>query len=77
LPAEAESNDILGREPGEWLWDDAYGYARFLAREKATQPARNWSALYQQRPAPETGDYFREEWLRPYVTAPDSKTMAI
>lgn len=59
LPAEAEPDDPLGRQPGEWLWDDDYGYARFLAREKATQIPRNWSALYQQRPAPETGDYFR------------------
>jgi hypothetical protein len=46
LPAEAESGDPLGRQPGEWLWDDHYGYARFLTREKATQLPRNWSALY-------------------------------
>jgi hypothetical protein len=38
LAAEAEGDDPLGRRPGEWLWDDEYGYARFLAREKATQP---------------------------------------
>jgi hypothetical protein len=28
-----------------------YGYADFLRHEKATQLPRNWSALYQQRPA--------------------------
>jgi hypothetical protein len=22
LPAEAEAGDLLGREPGQWLWDD-------------------------------------------------------
>ena len=55
LPAEAEAGDLLGRTPGQWLWDDAYGYADFLRHEKATQLPRNWSALYQQRPAPETG----------------------
>jgi len=22
LPAEAEPDDPLGRQPGEWLWDD-------------------------------------------------------
>ena len=60
LPAEAEPDDPLGRQPGELLWDDEYGYARFLEREKATQLPRNWSALYQQRPAPETGNYFRD-----------------
>jgi predicted phage terminase large subunit-like protein len=77
LPAEAEENDPLGRAPGEWLWDDAYGYAKFLAREKATQIPRNWSALYQQRPTPETGDYFKEEWLRPYTKAPARATLNV
>jgi predicted phage terminase large subunit-like protein len=78
LPAVAEGNDQLGREPGEYLWDDdIYGYGRFLRRQQKTQTPRNWSALYQQRPAPETGDYFKEEWLRPYVSAPDLKTLTI
>jgi predicted phage terminase large subunit-like protein len=77
LPAEAEPDDPLGRQPGEWLWDDDYGYARFLAREKATQIPRNWSALYQQRPAPETGDYFREEWFHPYVYPPERSTLHV
>ena len=26
--------------------------------------------LYQQRPAPESGDYFKAEWLKPYDKAP-------
>src|ERR1035437_5964923 len=77
LPAEAEDNDALGRKPGEYLWDDEYGYGNFLRHEKATQTARNWSALYQQRPAPESGDYFKAEWLRPYVTAPDQNTLSV
>jgi predicted phage terminase large subunit-like protein len=77
LPAESEPDDPLGRQPGDWLWDDEYGYARFLAREKATQLPRNWSALYQQRPAPETGNYFREDWLRAYVNPPDRSTLNV
>src|ERR1700704_6661510 len=77
LPAEAEAGDLLGREPGQWLWDDAYGYGEVLRREKATQLPRNWSALYQQRPAPETGDYFKEEWFRTYVTEPPRDTLNI
>jgi len=64
LPAEAEDNDALGRKPGEFLWDDNYGYGNFLRHEKQTQTPRNWNALYQQRPAPETGDYFKKEWLK-------------
>lgn len=77
LPAEAEGADPLGRKPGEWLWDDEYGYGQFLRHEKATQLPRNWSALYQQRPTPETGDYFKEEWLRPYDQAPARATLTV
>ena len=36
-----------------------------------------WSALYQQRPAPEEGDYFKAAWLRSYITAPATDTLAI
>jgi len=77
LPAEAEENDPLGREIGEILWDDAYGYGNFLRHEKQTQPARNWSALYQQRPAPEGGGFFKDEWFKPYTDTPDPATLAI
>ena len=61
LPAEAEANDPLGRKPGEWLWDDEYGYAKSLVGQKKVQPARNWSAMYQQSPVPDTGDYFKAD----------------
>jgi hypothetical protein len=33
--------------------------------------------LYQQRPAPEDGDYFKAEWLRPYTNKPAIETMRI
>lgn len=78
LPAEAEGNDPLGRQPGEWLWADGnYGYGDQLAELKRTTPARTWSALYQQRPAPEDGDYFKAEWLKPYEKAPPRDTMRV
>lgn len=77
LPAQAEENDPLSRSIGTFLWDDDYGYGNFLRHEKQSQPARNWSALYQQRPSPETGDYFNAEWLRPYTKAPDVQTLSI
>jgi predicted phage terminase large subunit-like protein len=64
LPAEAEENDALGRQPGEFLWDDDSGYGDLLRHHKQTQTPRNWNALYQQRPAPETGDYFKLEWIK-------------
>jgi predicted phage terminase large subunit-like protein len=78
LSAEAADNDPLGRKPGEMLWADGeYGYGGQLAELKKTTPARTWSALYQQRPAPEEGDYFKAEWLKPYTKAPDRETMRI
>lgn len=77
LPAEAEPGDPLGRQPGEWLWDDDYGYGKFLRHEKATQISRNWSALYQQKPVPDSGDYFKAEWLKPYEKAPARDTLTV
>jgi predicted phage terminase large subunit-like protein len=82
LPAIAEGNDPLGRAPGEFLWaDDEYGFAAKLREDHASYAAagrsRDWSALYQQRPAPETGDYFRREWLRPVAKMPPRDTMRI
>ncbi len=41
------------------------------------QLPRNWSALYQQRPAPETGDYFKDEWFRTYVSEPPRQPLNI
>ena len=78
LPAIAEEGDPLGRAVGEPLWSDGdYGYGQQLADLRAVTPARTWSALYQQRPAPEEGDYFKAEWLKPYETAPARETMRI
>ena len=79
LPAICESrDDQLGREVGEPLWDDdSYGYGEQIQELRKNTPARTWSALYQQRPAPEDGDYFKVEWLRPYDKAPDPKTLRV
>lgn len=78
LPAIAEDNDPLGRKPGEPLWNDGeYGYGQQLVELQKNTPVRTWSALYQQRPAPEEGDYFKSEWLKPYDKAPARETMRI
>ena len=79
FPAIAEENDALGRKPGEYLWDEprGYNYGAFLrSRQKESSPMM-WSALYQQRPAPEEGDYFKATWLKPYETAPAKETLAV
>lgn len=77
LPAIAEGNDPLKRKVGKPLWDDDYGYGQQLLELQKNTPARTWSALYQQRPAPEDGDYFKLEWLKPYDKAPDLGTLHI
>jgi predicted phage terminase large subunit-like protein len=78
LPAFATGEaDALGRQAGETLWDDEYGYGEFLRHEQRTQSPRNWSALYQQSPVPEEGNQFKAEWLRPYTTHPALDTLAV
>lgn len=68
LPAFAEENDPLGRAPGEALWPQRYSRERLLAR-RAGMTGYEWSALYQQRPSPESGLHLKREWLR-YYTEP-------
>jgi predicted phage terminase large subunit-like protein len=79
LPALAEGpDDPLGRAPGEWLWgDDGYGYAGEIAARQSLTDGRTWSALYQQRPAPDSGDYFRREWLQPVAEMPERDELRI
>ena len=78
LPALAEAADPLGREPGEPLWSDgSYGYGQQLVELGTKTPARTWSALYQQRPAPDQGDYFKAEWFRTYEKLPTRETLHV
>lgn len=74
IQAQAEKglNDPLGREPGEYLWTDWFT-EDYWEETKAAQTAgdmRNWSALYQQRPSPEGGSFFKREWFKFYDKAP-------
>lgn len=58
------------------LWPAKYPIERLREIEKSIGP-REWSALYQQRPAPEEGAYFRESWLRRVDLMPDVETMNV
>ena len=51
---------------GQALWPDWYPIER-LEQIRSVLPVRDWSALYQQRPAPEEGNYFKAEWLTEYT----------
>jgi hypothetical protein len=67
LPAEARENDILGRDVGEWLWDDYYTPEEWATiKNRVTNKGtywRVWNALYQQDPQPDEGDFFKREWF--------------
>jgi predicted phage terminase large subunit-like protein len=75
IPAEANRlDDPLGRKPGELIWPEWFP-ADHWAPFRRVQ--RTWSALYQQRPAPEEGDYFKADWLRTYEKAPSKDTLRV
>ena len=63
-------------DAGEALWPEAYP-VKALERIRRNSQPRYWSALYQQRPAPEDGDYFKAEWLKPYDKAPALDTLRV
>lgn len=62
LPAVAESDDALSREPGSALWPERYD-EQALERIRSTIGEREFIALYQQRPAPLEGALFRRDWI--------------
>ncbi len=75
LPAIAGDNDTLGREKGEVLWPERFDEG-FLSAQKRLDP-RGFSALYQQQPSPEDGDFFRREYMKSYVRAARPKNLRI
>lgn len=54
--------DPLGRAHGEPLWPARQGLALLLDK-KNTVTARQWAALYQQRPVPSDGLTFNPAWF--------------
>jgi predicted phage terminase large subunit-like protein len=80
LPAVAEDgDDPLGRNPGDYLWDSDpdYPYGEFLRAQREAQLPSNWSALFQGRPAPEEGDFFRAEFFEPLTAMPAREQLHI
>lgn len=68
LPAEAEENDPLGREPGEALCRDRYDEEALASAKRVL--GRSYYALYQQRPQPREGAMFSENWFEVVGAAP-------
>jgi predicted phage terminase large subunit-like protein len=69
-----EEMDPLVRKLGESYWESFFT-KEALEQERHSQGERNWSALYQQKPTPDTGITFQREWIRWYEEAP--KNMSI
>ena len=51
------------------LWPDWYPIEE-LSKIKRVVGPRDWAALYQQEPAPESGGYFERDWFRYYDEVP-------
>lgn len=75
IPAKCERlDDPLGRAIGDYIWPEWFGRDHWATFERLP---RTWSALYQQRPAPETGDYFKREWIVPVDVIPPLAEMMV
>lgn len=77
---EHEGWDILSlpaiSPAGEALWPDQYPIEA-LERIRRALPPRDWSALYQQSPSPEEGDYFKSEWIVPVESLPPLNSLRV
>ena len=77
---EHEGWDVLSlpaiSPSGEALWPDQYDIEA-LNRIRRALPGRDWSALYQQEPSPEEGDYFKAEWIHPVQSLPPLAEMRV
>jgi len=62
LPALAEENDPLQRQPGTALWPD-WEDKPALFRRRDTIGERAWSTLYQQSPQPIAGSLFKTDCI--------------
>ena len=63
IPAIAEDDDPLGREPGEALWPDRYS-EESLNRQRKALGAWMFEAIYQGNPVPREGEFFNHDTFR-------------
>lgn len=70
LPALAEENDPMGREPGKALWPERYNEEE-LEMLRLSVGSYAFSSLYQQRPQSASGATFCREWIRHYSVEGD------
>jgi predicted phage terminase large subunit-like protein len=61
--------DLPAERDGKALWPERFPIERLNAI-KATVGPREWSALFQQRPQPDEGGFFKREWLPEWTDKP-------
>ena len=69
MPAIARPKDVLGRREGEALWPERFD-REYLDNLRETD-IRGFQALYQGRPTPEEGSFFKAITLRTYARMRD------
>lgn len=75
IPAQCNRHDDpLGREIGEYIWPEWFPPEHWAPFKRMP---RTWSALFQQSPAPDTGDYFKREWIVQIDRIPPKEEMSI
>lgn len=64
LPAIADrDDDPLGRKIGETLWPEWFTLDHWKPFQRNN---RTWTSLYQQKPAPEEGTFYKKDWFKRY-----------
>ena len=69
MPAIAREKDVLKRKPGEALWPERFD-REYLDNLRQTD-IRGFQALYQGRPTPDEGSFFKSVNLRTYARMRD------
>lgn len=72
FPAIAENNDILGRKPGEALWNKRFPLER-LQNIKKNVGSYWFNSLYQQKPSNSETQILKVGWWRYYKELPHLK----
>ena len=63
LPAIAEENDALSREPGEALWPERFPVEELPSVQRGEISSSSFASLYQQNPVPAGGLTFQRPWF--------------
>lgn len=63
-------------DEGVALWPEQYPLSALEKIKLAIGP-RDWSALYQQRPSPDSGNYFKREWVHLTDQMPHRRELSV